>query len=135
VAYACVEVCLSSIDKTLGSPLQGELEFLIEFGAWFDLPWFKGELVLLPWFQGGMVFAIEKSCVLITSLLSFELGVCRTYCLVLGGVVLLSCIFVSLCFSLVFSSYSPKSFCITCYTSLYLFNYAYHCARMSSNEM
>jgi hypothetical protein len=52
VAYACVEVCLSSIYKTLGSPLQGELSFLIEFGAWFDLPWFKGELVLLPWFQG-----------------------------------------------------------------------------------
>jgi hypothetical protein len=39
------------------------------------------------------------------------------------------------CFSLTFSSYSPKSLCITCYTSLYLLNYAYHCARMSSNEM
>jgi hypothetical protein len=38
-------------------------------------------------------------------------------------------------FSLAFSSYSPKSFCFTCYTSLYLLNYAYHCARMSSNEM
>jgi hypothetical protein len=42
------------------------------------------------------------------------------------------CIF---CFSLAFSSYSPKSLCFTCYTSLYLLNYAYHCARMSSNEM
>jgi hypothetical protein len=45
---------------------------------------------------------------------------------------LVYCIF---CFSLVFSSYSPKSHCFTCYTSLYLLNYAYHCARMSSNEM
>jgi hypothetical protein len=42
------------------------------------------------------------------------------------------CIF---CFSLAFSSYSPKSLCFTCYTSLYLLNYAYHYARMSSNEM
>jgi hypothetical protein len=25
--------------------------------------------------------------------------------------------------------------CFTCYTSLYLLNYVYHCARMSSNEM
>jgi hypothetical protein len=38
------------------------------------------------------------------------------------------------CFSLVFSSYSLKSSCFTCYTGLYLLNYAYHCARMSSNE-
>jgi hypothetical protein len=42
------------------------------------------------------------------------------------------CIF---CFSLSFSSYSPKSLCFTCYTSLYLLNYAYHCTRMSSNEI
>jgi hypothetical protein len=42
------------------------------------------------------------------------------------------CIF---CFSLVFSSYSPKSLCFTCYTGLYVLNYVYHCARMSSNEM
>jgi hypothetical protein len=47
VAYACLEVCLSSIDKILGSPLQGELASLIEFAAWFDLPWFEGELILL----------------------------------------------------------------------------------------
>jgi hypothetical protein len=33
------------------------------------------------------------------------------------------------CFSLAFSAYSPKSLCFTCY------NYAYHHARMSSNEM
>jgi hypothetical protein len=39
------------------------------------------------------------------------------------------------CFSLVFSSYSAKSLCFTYYTSLYLLNYAYHYARMSSNEM
>jgi hypothetical protein len=38
-------------------------------------------------------------------------------------------------FSLAFSSYTPKSLCFICYTSLYLLNYAYYCARMSSNEM
>jgi hypothetical protein len=38
-------------------------------------------------------------------------------------------------FSLAFSSYSPKSLCFTYYTSLYLFNCAYHYVRMSSNEM
>jgi hypothetical protein len=37
--------------------------------------------------------------------------------------------------SLVFSSYSPNSLYFTCYTGLYLFNYVYHYARMSSNEM
>jgi hypothetical protein len=25
--------------------------------------------------------------------------------------------------------------CFTCYNSLYLLNYAYHCAKMSSNEI
>jgi hypothetical protein len=45
---------------------------------------------------------------------------------------LVYCIF---CFSLAFSSYLPKSLCFTCYTSLYLLNYAYHYARMSGNEM
>jgi hypothetical protein len=42
------------------------------------------------------------------------------------------CIF---CFSLAFFSHSPKLLRFTCYTSLYLLNYVYHCARMSSNEM
>jgi hypothetical protein len=42
------------------------------------------------------------------------------------------CIF---CFSLAFSSYSTKSLYFICYTSLYFLNYAYQCARMSSNEM
>jgi hypothetical protein len=42
------------------------------------------------------------------------------------------CIF---CFSFTFSLYSPKSLCFTCYTSLYLLNYAYHYARMSDNEI
>jgi hypothetical protein len=64
-----------------------------------------------------------------------ELGVCHPYGLVSGGVCDLPCIFVSLCFSLTFSSYSPKSLCFTCSTCLYLLNYAYQCARMSSNEM
>jgi hypothetical protein len=39
-----------------------------------------------------------------------------------------------LLFSYIFSC-SPKSPCFTHYTSLYLFNYAYHYVRMSSNEM
>jgi hypothetical protein len=38
--------CLSSIDEILCSLLQGELASLVEFDAWFDLPWFEGELVL-----------------------------------------------------------------------------------------
>jgi hypothetical protein len=46
--------------------------------------------------------------------------------------VLLPCIFY---FSLAVSSYSPKACCFIYYTGLYLLNYAYHCARMSSNEM
>jgi hypothetical protein len=50
----------------------------------------------------------------------------------LRGLVFLPCI---LCFSLAFSSYSPMSLCFTCYTDLYLLNYAYYYARMSSNEM
>jgi hypothetical protein len=72
VAYACLEVCLSSIDKTLCSLFQGELASLVELGAWFDLPWFQGEYG----------FAIETACVLVASLLSFELGVCHPYGLV-----------------------------------------------------
>jgi hypothetical protein len=64
-----------------------------------------------------------------------ENDVCHPYGLVGGGVGDVSYIFVSFYFSLAFSSYSPKSLCFTCYTSLYLLNYAYHCARMSSNEM
>jgi hypothetical protein len=45
------------------------------------------------------------------------------------------CVYYIVCFSLAFSSYSPKSPCFTWYTGLYLLNYAYHCARMSRNEM
>jgi hypothetical protein len=64
--------------------------------------------------QGGLVFTIHMAW--------FE-GVVfhRVYCI--------------FCFSLAFSSCSPKSLCFTYYTSLYFLNYAYHCARMSSNEM
>jgi hypothetical protein len=38
-------------------------------------------------------------------------------------------------FSLTFPSYSLKSLCFACYTGLYLLYYAYHCDRMSSNEI
>jgi hypothetical protein len=56
-------------------------------------------------------------------------------CLGLRGELMLFSVYCIFCFSLAFPSYSPKSLCFTCYTSLYLLNYAYHCARMSSNEM
>jgi hypothetical protein len=46
-----------------------------------------------------------------------------------GELVLLPYICI-VCFSLAFSSYSPKSLGFTCYTGLYLLNYTYHCARM-----
>jgi hypothetical protein len=46
--------------------------------------------------------------------------------------ILYTCI---VCFYLAFSSYSTKSLCFTCYIDLYLLNYAYHYASMSSNEM
>jgi hypothetical protein len=51
VAFASLEVCLSSIDEIMYSLLQGELASFVEFGAWFDLPWFQG---------GVWSFAIEK---------------------------------------------------------------------------
>jgi hypothetical protein len=51
------------------------------------------------------------------------------------GELVLWCVYCIFFFSLAFSSYSPKSPYFTCYTGLYLLNYAYHCARMSNNEM
>jgi hypothetical protein len=50
----------------------------MEFDAWFDLPWFEGRLFSCLGFRGSMIFAIEKPCVLIAALLSFEPGVCHT---------------------------------------------------------
>jgi hypothetical protein len=74
-------------------------------------------LILLDLLTCGekLVFAIHMAW------FEEELVLCHVYCI--------------FCFSLALCSYSPKSFCFTCYTSLYLLNYAYHCARMSSNEM
>jgi hypothetical protein len=46
---------------------------------------------------------------------------------------MLSCIFVSFCFSIAFSSYSPKLTLL--HTTLYLDDYVYHYARVSRNEM
>jgi hypothetical protein len=89
VAYACLEVCLSSFDPW------GELAPLIEFGAWFNLPWFEGELVIHLSFREGMVFCIEKPHVLVAALLSWKFGVCHPYGLVWGGLDVVSCIFVS----------------------------------------
>jgi hypothetical protein len=71
VAYACLEVCLSSFHKTLGSPLQGLLASLIEFDALFDLAWAQGGVWsfalinlmfwLLPSWVGNLVFAIHMT--------------------------------------------------------------------------
>jgi hypothetical protein len=69
VAYACLLGCVSSINKILCSLLQGELASLIEFDAWFDLPWFKG----------SMVFYIEKPYAFLATLLSLKLGVCHPH--------------------------------------------------------
>jgi hypothetical protein len=48
-----------------------------------------------------------------------------------GGVCVLSCIFVSFYFSVIFSSYSPKLTYFTCYTSLYFDDYVCHYTRVS----
>jgi hypothetical protein len=40
MAYDCLEICLSSFDKTLDSSLQGEFMSFVELDAWFDSPWF-----------------------------------------------------------------------------------------------
>jgi hypothetical protein len=53
VAYACLEVCLSLLDKTLGSPLQRELASLVEFDAWFE-----GELVICLGLRGSWCFGV-----------------------------------------------------------------------------
>jgi hypothetical protein len=42
---------------------EGELTSLVEFCAYFYLPWFQG----------------EKACVLVAALLSLELGICHPY--------------------------------------------------------
>jgi hypothetical protein len=49
-----------------------ELVFLVEFGACF----------YCLCFRGSMVFAIEKDCVLVAALLSFEIGICHPYALI-----------------------------------------------------
>jgi hypothetical protein len=123
VAYAYLEVCLSSFDKTLGSPLPGELASLVEFDAWFDLPWFRG----------SMVFCIAKPYAFLATLLSWNVVLPSPWLGLRGSL----CFFLYIVYfaSSYISSYAPKSLCFTCYTSLYLLNYAYHCARMSSNEM
>jgi hypothetical protein len=122
----------------------GGVGSFVEFGAWFDLPWFEGELVIRFGFRGSMVSCIEKPRILVTTLLSSELDVCHLYDLVWGGAcdlpwfegeLVLCRVYYIFCFSIAFALYSPKSLGFTCYTSLYLLNYAYHYARMSSNEM
>jgi hypothetical protein len=52
-----------------------------------------------------------------------------------GGAVFHLVYLVSSCFSVAFSSYSPKSLYFNCYTSLYFLNYDYDCGWMNTNEM
>jgi hypothetical protein len=83
-------------------------------------PWLQREYDLLYWeisCFGYCPLELKTLC-----LSSLWLGLRGSWCCILY-----ICIF---CFA-----YSPKSPCFTCYISLYLLNYAYHCARMSSNEM
>jgi hypothetical protein len=63
----------------------GGVDSFVEFGAWFDLSWFEGELVIRFGFRGSMVSCIEKPRVLVTTLLSSELDGCHPYGLVWGG--------------------------------------------------
>jgi hypothetical protein len=79
----------------------------------FTKPLDSSQFANLGW--GGFMFAIHMAW--------FE------------GESVLWCVYCIFCFSIAFSSYSPMSLCFTCYTGLYLLNYAYHCARISSNEM
>jgi hypothetical protein len=72
VAYACLQICLSLFDKTLGSPHQGSSRL------WLNLT----RVVFHLGFRGSMVFCIEKPRVLVAALLSWKIGVCRPYGLV-----------------------------------------------------
>jgi hypothetical protein len=47
VAYACLEVCLSSFDKILCSSLQREVASLTEFDVCCVSPWVQGEYGVL----------------------------------------------------------------------------------------
>jgi hypothetical protein len=89
---------------------------------WFALV--QGEYGLLHWetlYFSCYLVEFETWC-LPSTLLGLRGSLCFSYILY----ILLS----SWCLP-----YSPKSRCFTCYTGLYLLNYAYHYARMSNNEM
>jgi hypothetical protein len=47
-----IVVCMASFE--------GELTSLVEFGVYF----------YLPYFRGGVIFAIEKACILVAAILS-----------------------------------------------------------------
>jgi hypothetical protein len=69
-----------------------------------------------------MTFAIEKPCVLVATLLSWEL---------------VSILYILLPFTFLmhFLHTHLIYLCFTCYTSLYLLDYACHCAKVTRNEM
>jgi hypothetical protein len=82
-----------------------------------------------------MVFVIEKACVLVATLLSFKLGVCHPYGLVCGRACDLLVYLYPFALLLDFLYIHLSQLSFTYYTSLYLLDYAYHCARVSRNEM
>jgi hypothetical protein len=95
------------------------------WGGACDSPWFQGEYDLLHWETMCLVCCPPefRTCCVSSLWLDWR----GSLCLILYDLYY--------CFSLAFSSYSPKSLGFTCYISWYLLNYAYHCARMSRNEM
>jgi hypothetical protein len=124
----CIDLlcCLSGLCLSCGVPklncwnlvfsTSGGSASFVEFDAWFDLPWFEGELVIRLGFRGSMIFCHWKTMCFVAALQSFELAVCHPYGLIWGGAHVLSCILYILLF-IAFSSYSPKSLCFTCYTA------------------
>jgi hypothetical protein len=80
----------------------GELASFVEFDAWFDLPWFEGELVIRLGFMGSMICCHWETMCFVAALQSFELAVCHPYDLIWGGAHVLSYILYILLFHCIF---------------------------------
>jgi hypothetical protein len=92
------------------------------------LAWFEGELVIHLGFRKSIVFCHWETLSFGCCPLELENLCLPSIWLDLRGSWCFCLVYYISCFSLIFSSYSPKSLCFTCYTGLYLLNYAYHCA-------
>jgi hypothetical protein len=122
LGHMCIDLlcCFNGICVSWGLP-----KLIWSWGGASDSPWLQGEYCLLS--LRNLVFWLLPSWVenlvfvILLPWFEGELVLWRVYCIFY--------------FSIVFASYSPKSLGFTYYTSLYLLNYAYHCARTSSNEM